>query len=185
MWVNPKKENLNKTSNQLLSRSIRYFGDLPDPTIDANRPEPVKLGEAMKWLNKAEDGLEEGFIGFVDENGQTLQFSHGVEWLLDWPIIGPHEDYIGANITGIITISQVVNAVRAFFEGTDSVIRVFRQIPSLEIERYGPSEAHESSANPATVREIVTREVLVEHCRHCGFRIIGIQTKCPNCGARL
>ncbi len=36
-----------------------------------------------------------------------------------------------------------------------------------------------------TERETVTREVFARMCRHCGAKVVGTRTNCPNCGALL
>jgi hypothetical protein len=167
---------------------IRYFGNIEDRWIEADHPAPITLGDATRTLNELNEAPEDVIGGFVDENEQTLQFAYGKSglWSLDYPLLGPNGIAIGIDISGDVTYLQLVSAVRAFFDGTDSLTMVFRQTPSLRAERLQSVETSESNEKiPTTQREVVTREIMVEHCTHCGFRVIGIRSKCPNCGAKL
>jgi len=101
---------------------MRYFIEAPNESISGDNPKSIDLEQA--WLKLEELFVSQGqgvFIGFVNENNQTLQFMAKAKekWLLDRPVI-KNGQYIKSEQKSVDLI-QMKAETEKFFQA-DSVI---------------------------------------------------------------
>ncbi len=101
---------------------MKYFVYSQEKEISADFPEELTIEQAMLVIDKhpAEDEFEGAFIGFVDDNDDTLQFIRMEldSWLLDHPVVHGGEYHYSYQEDNLTT-EKIKTILTDFFGGND------------------------------------------------------------------
>lgn len=104
---------------------MKYFKDDLKTVISGENPEKIELEDALKQIESFPNG-EGNFIGFVNDNDESIQFikCENNDWMIDIPIIEPGE-FIKSKQT-LISSDLTIDVIKKFFGGSsiEEIIKI-------------------------------------------------------------